>query len=317
MLETLTDAEVSRLAHVAERAISTCLTKAAAGGPKLPEVPAVETVVRLGMRMVARQWRRTGLMPKGTGLALQSIFTHAAPKVRFDRPGGGSGRCELADLLIVVDDPAAVTPQQRRRGVLVQAKLHDSPGCLELNDRNERVQFELLSSWPEFKLEAGFYRPHDRDLKLGPSDHAWSGEYGGIDQPPPGAWTQYHIRNAIFSTSPPVSGAISLGQLLAGMLAGKDGYGRAAIPLGRDPWSELLDELLNVTFNRPLRNSRPKSKRGRSSQLGFVNLSEEVDGRSILHSSGSSEPPFWDSGEDEWPDGAISIVRLIVGERFD
>jgi len=313
MLDHLSNSDIASLASVADRGLEACLMKAGSGRPKLPEVPAVEAVVRVGMRMVACKWRRVGHVSKA-GLALQTVFTHAAPKVRFSRPGGGVGTCELADLLVVIDDPSAAIPEDRRRAVLVQAKLHAPPGQLRLNPHNERVQFELLSAWPDFTFQAGFYRPHARDLKLGPSDPAWSGEYGGIEQPPPGTWTQYHVRNAAFKTNPPVTGAVTLGGLLSGMLAGRGGYGRAAVPLGRDPWSETADQLLDVTFMRPLRASQPRSRRGRNSCLAFMNFDNEVDGRALFTGDASAVPPSEAFAEEEWPDGAISVVRFTVGE---
>jgi hypothetical protein len=317
MLDHLSHSDEVNLAHVADQALRTCLTTAGQGRLKLDEVPAVEAVVRVGMRMIARQWRLTGNFSKG-GLALQTVFTHAAPKVNFSRPSGGTGRCELADVLFVIDDPSAILPESQRRAVLVQAKLHDPPRHLHLNSGNERVQFELLSAWPAFTFHASFYRPHVRHLTHGPAEPEWSGEYGGIDQPPPGEWTQYHILNSAFATTPPISGAITLGTLLTGMLAGRGGHGRPAIPHGRDPWSETVDELLDVTFKRPLRRRQPRSRRGREYHLAFMNFDDVVDGRAMpqqLLADGDAKPPDLVGEGDEWPDGAISVVRFTVGER--
>jgi hypothetical protein len=316
MLNHLTDADVTRLANSADQEINDCIRKVAVGRTRLGEVRAVEAVVRLGMRMVARKWRRAGLFSP-PNLALQTIFTHAAPKVSFVRPDGTDGFCELADLLIVIDDPHSKLLFERRRAVLIQAKLYDPPGQIKLNSGNERVQFELLSAWPDFKFETALYRCHARDFKLGPPDASWSGEYGGIEQPPSGDWTQYHVHNAPFNRSPPIGGAVSLGTLLAGMLAGRPEYGRPAIPLGRDPWSETVDELLDVTFSLPLRGRQPRSKRGRAHLLAFTNLNETTDGRLPPTSVAGDAPPLEYPGEEEWPNGAVSIVRFVIGETVE
>ena len=315
MLSHLTDSEIISLANLADHEINACIRKVGVGRRRLGEVRAVEAMVRLGMRMVARKWRRAGLLP--CNLALQTIFTHATPKVFFVRQDGTDGFCELADLLIVIDDPHSTMLFERRRAVLVQAKLHDPPGEIKLNSGNERVQFELLSAWPSFKFQTSLYRPHGRDFNLGPPNVSWSGEYGGIEQPPSGDWTQYHIFNAPFRKKPPIGGAVSLGTLLAGMLAGRPEYGRPATPLGRDPWSETVDELLDVTFNLPLRDRQPTSKRGRAHLLAFSNLNRAAEVRLRQSGVAADVPPLEYSGEEEWPDGAISIVRFLIGDTIE
>lgn len=314
MLDQLTDSTFAQLADIADHAIVSSLVRAAAGLKKLDEVRAVEAVVLQGMRGVARGWRSSRLIHGK--LHLQSVFCHAAPKVTFSRPTGARpGCCELADLLVVMDDPSAQKPEERRRAVLVQAKLHDPPGHLRLNSGNERVQFELLSGWPPFTFNAGFYKPHARDLTLGPGTSSWGGEYAGIDQPPRGGWAQYLITNTKFAPNPPIHGAVSLGQLLAGMLGGRAQFGRPAVPYGRDSWSETIQELIDVTFRRPVRGSQPGSRRGRDHVINF-NLDIGLDAVWPVTSGGSGGGADSKIGDgDEWPDGAISVVRYTIGER--
>ena len=317
MLDGLSDADIASLANVADQEIQTCLTRTGSGRRRFSEVVAVEVMVRVGMHKVARKWRHTRHFPMA-GLVLQTVFTHAAPKVGFTRRNGNAGSCELADLLIVIDDPFTAVPEDRRRAVLVQVKLQAPPAQFRLNRGNERVQFELLSGWPGFKFQASFYKPHTRDLKVGPVKSAWSGEYGVIEQPQPGSWTQYHIiPGAHFSATPPVIGAVTLGNLLAGMLSGRNGYGRIAVPRSLDPWSETVDELLEVTFARPLRGSHPRSKRGRRSDLVFSNCNCRVDGMAPPTDDIGAVPPSDVDDDEKWPDGAVNVVRLIVGYQPD
>lgn len=314
MLHNLSDTLFPDMAAAADRSLAACLVSAAIGRTKLAEIAAVEAVVTVGMRSVARSWRRISV-PRLPALSLQTVFCHAAPKVSFTRPGtAGTGCCELADILLVIDDLSASAPEERRRAVLVQAKLHDVPGCIRLNGGNDRVQFELLSEWPAFTFEATFYKCHARELTLGPVPWSCSGEYAGIDQPPPGAWTQYLITRPQFASTPPLHGATSLGSLLAGMLAGRAGYGRAAIPFGRDPWSETVQELLDVTFSRPIRGSQPNSKRGRSHLLNFDRNASAPEPWLARSGAVGGSPMSPEYEGEEWPDGAISVVRFILGE---
>jgi hypothetical protein len=312
MLNSLSNADLRAMAEMADGAIASCLIHAANSRSKLGEVAAVEAVVTQGMRDVAQCWRGFGSLPL-RNLCLQTVFCHSAPKVTFTRPGsGGSGCCELADLLLVVDDLSAPSPVERRRAVLIQAKLQHPPGHLHLNNNNERVQFELLSEWPSFTFNAGFYRPHARDVSYGPDSPECGGEYGGIDQSPPGPWTQYRITTPCFAPSPPVHGAVALGRLVAYMLAGYPGYGRSTIPDGPDPWSETVQELLDVTFGLPIRLTQPKSRRGNAHTLNFSrHLGADAEWRPKAALGPPSSPT--DDG-DEWPDGAISVVRFVINE---
>lgn len=314
MLDDLSEADFLHMTAMADRAIASCLGHAAAGRRKLGEVSAVKAVVTQGMYSVAQRWRRSRRLPLSE-LRLQTVFCHSAPQVSFTRPGPSHpGRCELADLLLVVDHLSARSLDARRRAVLVQAKLQAPPGHLRLNNSNERVQFELLSGWPSFTFIAGLYLPHARDFTHGPPLSAWGGEYGGIDQPPPGSWTQYLITSPNFSANPPVHGAVSLGKLVAGMLAGRAGYGRPAVPHGRDPWSETVQELLDVTFGLAIKRSQPKSRRGYAHALSF-NSDLGADAIRPPQGAAAGGPPSLstDDGED-WPDGAISVARFIVDE---
>ena len=76
-----------------------------------------------------------------------------------------------------------------------------------------------------------------------------------------------------------------------------------------ESWSETVDELMDVTFMRPLRRRQPNSIRARRSALAFMG----VDNTASSTDDVSGEPPFRADDEEEWPDCAINVVRFIVG----
>ena len=146
--------------------------------------------------------------------------------------------------------------------------------------------------------------------------HDISGVLRVIGQPPPGTWMKSHIRrNATFRARPPLTNAVSLGRLLAGMLAGRAGFGRAAAPGSRDPWSETVDELLMAAFMQPLPKRHSNSKRVRKSDLAFMDSNYDIDDMELSTGDVSAEPPFRAEDEEEWPDGAISVVHFTVGHE--
>jgi len=147
----------------------------------------------------------------------------STPKVDFIDAAGSSQRCELADLLVVVDDLTGATPGPRW-AVLVQAKMAAADGGQILTRPGDLVQLELLSTWRKFTLPPTFSLS-SRDFST--CGHAGSaldcGWYGLIDPQPAPAWRQ----------QPPAAsmpaGGMELGSFLAHMVeSGQTGYGPEA-----------------------------------------------------------------------------------------
>lgn len=254
------------------------------------------------------------------------MFTHASPKVEYNRISGGPASCELADILVVVDDPYHPAPLEQRRSVLIQAKMLTMKGNeyqLQLNSSNEQIQYELMSTWPGFWFKHKYFGPRKvRDIKCGPQHWGWSGEYGGIEPRPDHWWAQYHILGYIPSRIPAVGRSTNLGRFLAGMLAGRMAHGRAAAIGGADDWSDTVQELLNITYARAASLSGARFSRGQRHTLLMQMTQAEkamLASRFAAPSRGfgggaDDDLPPTEFDEEIWPDGPISVVHFTIGE---
>jgi hypothetical protein len=113
---------VAEMADTANDAIGNALLlgSQAMRSPPRTEVGFVAAVTLGAVRDIAAAW--TGLCAGSVfSLKLFGVFCHAAPMVKFTGANGQPRRCELADLVIVVDVITAGSPV--RRAALVQAKM--------------------------------------------------------------------------------------------------------------------------------------------------------------------------------------------------
>ncbi|WP_397422527.1 hypothetical protein [Phenylobacterium sp.] len=212
------------------------------------------------MPQIAQAWSAI-VSGQGYSLTVQAVFVHGRPQVTFTASGNVSGlpascQCELADLLLVIDDQTAPLPGLRR-AALVQAKMIKASGSARLR-ANDLVQLDLLQNWPTFKMMgAGYNLMRNRDFTAGVSSTTAdrSGSYGAIDaRSSPPDWLQ----SLPSSVAGPPPGYIvynagqDLGDYFAMMADGVRPTGRRATPGGADDWSYTIDELLNVTGGRAL-----------------------------------------------------------------
>ena len=250
-----------------------------------------------GSEEIAKQWSVL-LGYYGYRIDFKSVFVHSKPWVV-----SSAGRCELADLLVVIDHIGPSVGPMDRRAVLIQAKLLKG-GRIRLNKSNEQVQFDLLSQWPTFVFDdLALYdsRPRDFQQAHSPGSPVNSGEYGGIDLPPtPRTWIQELV-------SPPncFGGTISLASLLANMTCGVDKHGRMAVPNGSDDWSFTVDELLDVTSRVPITKASGIA-RGTSHAVGFLTVESGGDSGGDAGSSMTEE--FWQAGP-------ISTVQFTISHE--
>jgi hypothetical protein len=159
---SLPDRHAQTLATLADLVVEKVL---AYGGAQTPrptgEVSAVETLTRDGFTEIAKVWDPV-ISALNYRLDLHAVFVHSRPQVRWTRSNGTAGRCELADLLVVVDHKGQGY-QKDRRAVLIQSKLLKGDR-IKLRGK-EWVQFELLSQWPNFTFVTPGYAPNSRDLR--------------------------------------------------------------------------------------------------------------------------------------------------------
>lgn len=272
------------------------------------EVGAVRTITLDGMDLVANAWTPI-LRGLGYKIELNAVFCHSRPQVRFNRVPSphapppslvGSGRCELADLLVVMDHKDQETGITDRRAVLIQAKLVKS-GTIKPSGK-EWIQHELLAWLPPFTFIDPPYATNIRDLNSAGAVGSVSNtaDYGGIDlTTTPAIWGQWLTSQS----SPCFVAKADLGVFLAGMAVGGLQYGREAIVGGKDDWSSTVDELLKVTGAKPIVKRTPHILRRNQVVAGFI-----VDTASQFFGDGGGGAAAEDLA---WPDGPISTVHFV------
>lgn len=300
----------ANLAKAADTAIIKVLTHGGARTSKPSgEVSAVRTMTLDGFDEIAAAWSPT-LKSLGLRINLRAVFCHSRPHVTFPQVPHPKyvkppivRRCELADLLIVVDHIAPPKKIDDRRAVLVQAKL-DKGGLLALSG-NEWIQHELLGWLPPFNFIDPGYDPRSRNLKGTPpvGSPSYTAEYGGIDlNSSPPAWQQWLTA----TTTPWLTSPAPLALYLAGMVTGKTSYSREAFRGGADDWSFTVDELLRVTAARPI-TRMSGVLRGNDNVVGFIADTSSLAIGGVGGGDGSIE-----GDAPEWPEGPLSTVHIVM-----
>ena len=254
---------------------------------------------------IAAVWKPL-LKPHGLSVRMSGVFCHQTPIVSFTDRANVPRRCELADLLVVVDDLTSGTATTRR-AVLIQAKMAQASGGQRLTTQGDVTQLDLFSYWPSFMLPPGF-APGQRDFQncSHPGLAVECGRYGLIDNPPNPAWHQH---------APAVSmpaGGDELGTFLARMMEGRSSYGREATGT-RDDWSRTVDELMKVTaglaftYSSGLKGRHPRG----NSAVAFVIASDDYP----LVGWASGPPPTGGRPEQAAegpPSEGINLVHIGV-----
>lgn len=294
----LASADITMLGAAADRAIDDALSGRRTGwktsAPR-SEPEAVAAAVSVGLPDTAASWTPI-LAPFGYQAFVTGVFCHQTPMVDYNAPR----KCELADLLVVIDEGVAPVPNDRR-ALLVQAKIAHHP--TRLSSPGDITQFNLLSTWPTFKF-VGPYPQNWRHIGASgtPGNVADSADYGLIDlSPRPVAWEQVDPANPLASGV-----GISLGATIARMAAGI--AGREAVVRGNDDWSDTVEELLNRTFS--------SVATGFLSQRGVGTAAFELNhfgpgGVGLVQAGGP--PQDRDRGPAERENGPLSVIYMRLG----
>lgn len=305
------------LTSSADRVVDDVLLRGSHGMRARPrtEVGFVAAITLGGVRGIASAWAPL-LKHHGYSLKIDGVFCHAAPVVAFKGSAGQTVRCELADLLVVTDH-LDQKGQSRRSASLIQAKMASKAGRISLKGKSSERQLDLYQNWPIFTFEDATYGSKSYCLATpGQSD---AGSFGIIDRhfrkspSMPPRWTQHNARPTPVSiTSEP-----SFGGFLAHMIGSKAAAcGRMAVRGGSDDWSDLVDLLLRITYQKAFRHAptlgAPAAPRG-TTAIAFQTspLAKSLSGRRIAEPTW--RPPFddFEEVEDEGP-GAISVLRVEV-----
>lgn len=270
------------------------------------EVNAAHATVIAGASQVAEAWSSI-LRPLNILVRSKAVLIHGSPIVTFaDIVTGKSDRRELADVLFVIDLIQGSNVADRR-AVLTQAKVATKTGHIPLGASGEG-QRNLYLHWPAFKMPKG-YKSHSRDLndKSCPGLAEDGCRFGGINlHRPPRDWAQIPTAWEMDINQKP-----SLGTSLADMALGK--AGRQAYSGGPDPWSELVDELLAVSFGLCYPQKRKLRKDWETNS--FMTGSNRPNGPRFMSRStffrSIGAPPDVISGDFEEPDpSGISTVHI-------
>ncbi|WP_165191652.1 hypothetical protein [Caulobacter soli] len=317
---TLSWTDVNRLAQAADGPIVGALDGSLLGWKSAAptnEPDAVAAVVSAGIPRAAAAWRPI-LGPLGRRADIVGIFTHCTPKVEFTDGAGDLQHCELADLLIVVDDVTGASPD--RRAMLVQAK-QGAPPTKTLTESGDLVQLELLSTWPSFTFYQKPYFRADRDIGASgtPGRVSQSGEYGMIDlQARPPGWAHAAPANPLIFAA-----QSTLGLLLARMVCGA--AGREVTIGGSDPWSDTVETLLQVTFHAAAASYPGRPSRGVSTPAYFYD-DGSCGGLGLLVDAGKERPVVLRGGggggassDGDAPSepGPINVVRVVISRASD
>jgi hypothetical protein len=301
---------VPNLAKAADSAIINVLSHGGARASKPSgEVSAVRALILDGFDEIAAAWS-PALKAYGLRISLRAVFCHSRPHVTFPQvphPKYGKPpavrRCELADLLIVVDHIDPTKKIDDRRVVLVQAKILKG-GSLVLSG-SEWIQHELLGWLPPFNFIDPAYHPRSRNLKRTPTigSPGYTAEYGGIDlNTSPPAWHQWLTA----TTTPWFTSAAPLATYLAGMVTGITCYGRDAVRNGPDDWSFTVDELLRVTAARPI-TRKSGVLRGNDNVARFI---ADTSPQVISYVGGGDG--YIEGDVPGWPEGPLSTVHMVI-----
>jgi hypothetical protein len=294
LLESAADKEINKILR----------TGATSVNQKIPngEVGFVAAFVLGGVPAIAAAWQPL-LKPHHLSVRMSGVFCHQTPMATFIDSSGAPRTCELADLLIVVDDLTSGAPTARW-AVLIQAKIASATGGQKLTKQGDLNQLDLLTHWPRFTLPSGF-ATGQRDFST--CAHAGSviecGRYGLIDKQPKPIWHQQAPAN------PMPAGGDELGTFLARMVEGRSGYGRKATGLS-DDWSRTVDELMKVTAG--LAFTYAAGLKG-SHQRGNSALALVIAHDSPSFASGrwASGPPPAGGKSERPPDGPSEGINLV------
>ena len=160
---------------------------------------------------------------------------------------GSSIRCELADLMIVVDRLSP--PPGTRTASLIQAKMARAAERVQLAGRSSLKQLDLYQNWPSFAF-ADVRSYGTGSYLLGGRTTGVPGWFGVVDRHlkngpymPPPAWTQH-----LPSPTPAVTtGGRTLGAFITDAVFGASAGRQVAVPAATD-WDRLVELLLRVTY---------------------------------------------------------------------
>ncbi len=293
----------------ASAAIDRALSWGSPTGVSVPrtEPGLVAALTTYAVPQLARDWKQI-LQPTGTNIAISAVFTHQAPKVRFISSSRTKAACELADLLLVMDNIRT----GRRQAALIQAKMAAQRGTVVISRMQDKLQLALFQNWPRFDFQEPIYKLANVDFHSGGSAHD-CGQYGVIDR--------HFVSTPVWSQMLPsmipgkTLAAPILAEFIVDLVRGR--VGRDATPALATDWSRTVEALMTVTYGRPFHHRQSLGPlafpRGNTTQAFFlknnlVQVSVTTDGS--LPTDAEPRLEFIDA---EPPNRALSTIRIELG----
>lgn len=264
----------------------------------------VAAVTTYAIPRIAREWRPL-LRKLKTRIEISAVFTHQAPKVRFASGTKARATCELADLLIVVDNART----GKRQAALIQAKMAAQRGTVQISRQQDKLQLQLFQKWPRFDFEETIYNLASVDFHSG-GPAVDCGRYGVIDR--------HLISPPIWSQMPPSTvpgktrGAPTLAQFIVDLVSNR--VGREATSSLASDWSKTVEALMTITYGRffhqrqslgPLAFPRGNTTQAFLLQGDVIQTSVSTNGQ--LPIDAEPELVFIDKRP---PNRAISVIRI-------
>ncbi|WP_128727417.1 hypothetical protein [Pseudoalteromonas sp. A757] len=233
------------------------------------------------MNVLAKHWSES-LSKRGIELNLTSVFCHGFPRVSFEQNGKQSS-VELADLL-VVRRHFNRGKLEKETACLIQSKMSD--------DSTNRVsrddpQFYLFKNWPQFSFKQKDYDTRQRSIgnvhgqslySLILKQQAYPEQIFG--------WPDTCCWSIVEDLKLNMESDASFARFLEKLVAFETGREFYSDPKVGCEWSQLIQQLLEVTFNKKLTAGPYKApKRGNgfdsinflSSSLPITPSSDEID----------------------------------------
>ncbi|QYC11441.1 hypothetical protein [Brevundimonas nasdae] len=313
----LSKIDEARLAAVVDAAVATGLAHSIVLGRRPNDEP--EAVLAVFSNLVTAQPAWTAILaPLGLRVEMHGAFIHGTPQVTFHPHKTPNDRCELGDLMIVIDDRRH--GHDDRRALIIQAKLASGPS-LSLTSPGDLKQLDLNMNWPPFEFVPSAYSipphpsPWDFRDRNAPGHVHESSAYGAVDLA--GRTWEQHVPSTPMTMGTGESLGVTAGKMLVGVGGRKAEIPSASGATCADDWSETVERVLRksasaITSKRLGGTARAWSlwvDTGPAS--GFV-VAEDY----ARHVIGRYLPPP-DSTEEDDGDGGMSTFHVVISSADD
>lgn len=279
------------------------------------EVGFVAALILGAMPVVADSWRNP-LSSAGLQLSLHSVFCHASPQVKYRDACNVEQGCELADLLIVID--MVTKGVAIRRASLIQSKMACNAGEVHFSGKSSKVQLDLYQTWPDFNFVANAFPKKHFNFRIGGVSTA-SGTIGVINRHLKKSTTPKWTQHKVLPTPRAINGSPNLAQFLTWMVEGSHAdYWRSVSQQPCNDWNEVIELLLNITYNKTFRHSATfgaaRQQRGNTT-AAYLFYPNKTNPSPLTVAAMIPPSNRFEIVDDEGDPVGISMVHLVVSDE--